>query len=464
MYRSAVSVLFLCLASVSTHAQPPNVVIIMADDVGWGDLGSYGGGEMRGAPTPHLDRMAAEGTRFTSFYAQPTCTPTRASLMTGRLPIRAGFTLPLFPGIPGGLHPDEVTIAELLEPAGYHSAVMGKWHLGEMDVNLPHTQGFDEFWGFLFHCDAYIYEADRDWPEGTPFAERWNIKGIVEAKKGGRSNEVEKIDAERLRTLDRDIAERSAAYIAERADDDAPFFLFTGFARAHYKNFPHPDFVGKSESGDYGDALMELDDNTGIVLDAIRDAGIAEKTLVLWMSDNGPSLDTFPDSGYTPFRGAKGEAYEGGVRMPCIAWWPGTVPAGRSTDGIMTTMDVFSTVAALAGVDTPTDRPIDGNDQSAFIKGEAPSATNVVYYYVQQHLMAIRNGKWKSHFRTVEHWPDGPLHEYTAPQLYDLKTDPKESKNLVYLKTWEALQASILMRQHLAEMARHPNRAMILAQ
>jgi arylsulfatase len=460
------AVFFLCaiaatLSAAAEDAPKPNIVVMIADDVGYGDIGAFMGGGVRGIKTPALDRMAREGTRFTSFYAQPTCTPTRASLMTGRLPIRAGFEYPLFPGMPGGLDPDEITIAEVLKPQGYTSAVIGKWHLGDQERYLPHTQGFDDFWGFLYHCDSYLYPTDRDWDPTSQTARMMKIRGLVEGKAGSKSRDIEPIDAKRLVTLDRDIATRSVEYIQTHAKDDDPFFLLVGFSKAHYKNFPHPDFQGKSGSGVYGDAVMELDYHTGMVLDAVRDSGIAENTLVVWLSDNGPSYDTFPDSGFTPFRGGKGETWEGGVRMPFIAWWPGTVPADRGTEGIITTMDLFTTFAKLGGGTIPKDRPIDGNDQSAFLKGADESATDTVYYYLGSTLSAIRHGKWKAHFATVDNFPDGPIHTYLAPKLYDLLTDPYETHNLVFTKTWAVVQANILMRQHLAVMKRFPNRQLL---
>jgi len=445
---------------VSAQDKKPNIIIMISDDVGYGDVASFMGGTVRGAPTPNLDRMAAEGMKLTSFYAQPTCTPTRASLVTGRLPIRAGFTYPLFPSLPMGLVPDEVTIAELLEPAGYYSAALGKWHLGDQEVNLPHKQGFDEFWGFLYHADAYLYPTDREWRTESQVGKLMKFRGIVEGKKGQMSKDLEPIDAARLETIDRDITQHAIEFINTQAKGEKPFLLYVGFAKAHYKNFPLPEFKGKSQSGDFGDALMELDAHTGDVLEAVRKAGIAENTLVFWFSDNGPSYDTFPDCGYTPFRGAKGQTYEGGVRMPCIAWWPGTIKPGTSSDGIMTTMDIFTTAAKLGGVDVPKDRPIDGHDQTAFLKGEAKSATDTVYYYLGERLMAIRNGKWKAHFMTADNWPDGPVEEYTVPKLYDLMMDPREEKNLVYLKTWEVVQANLLMRNHLTEMKKYPNRVL----
>jgi len=438
----------------------PNIIIMIADDVGYGDVGAFMGGGVRGAPTPNLDRMAAEGLKLTSFYAQPTCTPTRASLVTGRLPIRAGFTFPLFPSLPMGLVPDELTIAELLEPAGYHSAAMGKWHLGDQEQHLPHKQGFDEFWGFLYHADAYLYPADRDWRPDSQVGKLMKFRGIVEGKKGEMSKDVEPLDAARMETLDRDLTTHAVDYINTHAKDGAPFLLYVGFSKAHYKNFPLPEFQGKSESGVFGDALMELDHHSGLILDAVRKAGIAENTLVFWFSDNGPSYDTFPDCGYTPFRGAKGQTYEGGVRVPGIAWWPGQIKPGTSADGIMTTMDIFATAAKLGGVEVPKDRPIDGHDQTTFLKGEAKSATDTVYYYLGDRLMAIRNGKWKAHFVTADNWPDGPMQEHSVPQLYDLMTDPREARNLVYIKTWEVVQANLLMRNHLMEMKKYPNRVL----
>ncbi len=447
----AVGIVVMSVA-VAAAAFPPNIVVIIVDDVGYGDIGAFMGGGVRGIPTPELDRMAAEGTRFTSFYGHPFCTPTRAALMTGRLPIRAGFEFPLFPGLPGGLHPDEVTIAEVLAEKGYESAMIGKWHLGDQEQHLPHNQGFDEFWGFLYHCDAYLYPTDRDWNPNSQVGRMMKIRGVVEGRKGEPSRDVEPIDAKRLETLDRDIAVRASNFIRDHAERDAPFFLAVGFSKAHYKNFPNGEFAGKSGAGVFGDAVMELDEHISYVVGAVRFAEIEENTLVIFMSDNGPSYDTFPDCGYTPFRGGKGETFEGGVRLPMIAWWPGTIPAGGSADGIVTAMDLFSTFAALGGGTVPKDRPIDGNDQTAFFKGEQPSATDTVYYYLGSELTAIRHGKWKTHFATVENTPDGPLERYSTPLLYDLLTDPRESHSYAYEKTWEIVQANMLLRQHLAEM------------
>lgn len=461
--RQIVMALMACivLQTGARAADRPNIIVMLADDVGYGDVGAFIGGGLRGAPTPRLDQMAREGMIFTSFYAQPTCTPTRASLMTGRLPVRAGFGFPLFPGMPMGLHPQEVTIGEVLSEVGYQSAVIGKWHLGDLEFHLPHKQGFDEFWGFLYHCDAYLYPEHREWDPDSIVGRQMKIKGIMEGVKGSVAKEVEKIDAKRLETLDRDIATRSVDYIKAHANDEEPFFLFTGFAKAHYKNFAHPDFQGKSGSGVFGDAMMELDHHAGMILDAVDEAGIAENTLIVWFSDNGPSYDTYPDCGYSPFRGAKGETWEGGMRMPLIARWAGTVPAGESREGIMTTMDLFSTFAALGGGTVPADRPIDGNDQTAFITGEGESATNTVFYYDRDRLMAIRNGRWKAHFSTISNWPDGPIETYSAPQLYDILVDPLEKKNLVYKNSYAAVEANMIMRSHLAEMKKYPNRQLL---
>lgn len=463
--RNVLSKLFFAMlifaGATSWSADKPNIIVMLVDDVGYGDVGAFIGGGLRGAPTPRLDQMAREGSIFTSFYAQPTCTPTRASLMTGRLPIRAGFGFPLFPGMPMGLHPQEVTIAEVLGEVGYQSAVIGKWHLGDLEPHLPHKQGFDSFWGFLYHCDAYLYPEQREWDPDSALAKRMKIKGLMEGVKGSMAKEVEKIDAKRLETLDRDIATKSVEYIKEHADDDQPFFLFSGFAKAHYVNFPHPGFAGKSKSGVFGDAMMELDYHAGMILDAVDEAGIAENTLIVWFSDNGPSYDTFPDCGYTPFKGAKGETWEGGVRMPMIARWPGTVPAGRSSEGIITTMDLFSTFATLGGGTEPSDRPMDGNDQTALLSGKGDSATNEVFYYIGDKLTAIRSGQWKSHYATVSNWPDGPMQEYSQPHLYNLMTDPLETHNLVYKNSYAVLETTMLMRAHLSEMKKYPNRLLL---
>ncbi len=464
VFLSLIFVLFLsyapiALATTNAEKSKPNIIIIMTDDIGYGDLGCYGGGETRGIPTPNLDRMAREGLRLTSFYTQPSCTPTRAALITGRLPIRSGLLYPHMPNTKSGLHKDEVTLAEVLSNNGYNTVMHGKWHLGDAEYALPHKQGFDYFYGFLYHCDAYIYESYYDY-NGI----LGNIRGVVEGYKGKPSKDIKKIDAKELENLDLELKDKTIKYIRDHANEDKPFFIYHGMARAHYKSFPHPDYKGKSEIGEYGDVVMEVDDIVGEILKTLKDEGIAEKTMVVFTSDNGPHVERWPDCGYTPFRGSKGTTWEGGVRQPCLIWWPGIIEAGRISDELVSVMDFYTTAIAIAGGEVPavdeSGKPykIDGNDQTKFLKGDGPSATKFIHYYAREHLMAIRHDKWKVHFKTAEKW-ESAVNELNLPIMVDLKSDPREQMGLITKKGYGSIPIGMEMRRHLAEFRKYPNRS-----
>ncbi|MGZ6693320.1 MAG: arylsulfatase, partial [Solirubrobacteraceae bacterium] len=321
---------------MANAAKKPNIILLMSDDVGWGDLGCYGGGENRGAPTPHLDRLAAEGLQFMSFYGQPSCTPGRAAAMTGRLPIRSGMTTVAMPGQGGGLPAGEWTVASVLKKAGYSTCQIGKWHLGEADYAMPTEHGFDEMRNTtLYHLNAYTYTDpgyNPDFPIDNPeMMKTWgHVIGAIEGNAGEKWHQVEKVDPSNIPFLDEKSIRHAVDYLDAHAKDEHPFFLYLNTAKLHQPNLPHPDFVGKSMAkSKYLDALVELDHNVGLVVDKVRELGIAENTLIFWTTDNGAWQDVYPDCGYTPFRGEKGTDYEGGSRVPAIAWWPGTIEPGR---------------------------------------------------------------------------------------------------------------------------------------
>jgi arylsulfatase len=458
-------------------ADRPNIILFMSDDVGWGDLGCYGGGENRGAPTPNLDRLAAEGLQFVSFYGQPSCTPGRAAALTGRLPVRSGMTTVAFPGQGGGLPAGEWTLASVLKRAGYDTCHIGKWHLGEADESMPTAHGFDEMHNTtLYHLNAYTYTDpafNPDFPfEDADTMKMWgNVIGAVEGTAGQPWREVEKIDSTKIPFIDETSIGVATDYIEEHAGGDDPFFLYLNTAKLHQPNLPHPDFVGKSlGKSKYLDSLVELDHRVGAVVDKVRELGIAEDTLIFWTTDNGAWQDVYPDCGYTPFRGTKGTDYEGGSRVPAIAWWPGTIEGGRRTADIAGSLDLMATFAALAGLELPAEdregRPtiFDSYDLGPVLTGDGPSPRDHWFYMTETELIpgAVRIGKWKAVWNIRDQWRGAALHTAIVPELFDLWQDPQERydifMNSFAEKTWQAPQMADRLLSLLPSYQQYPNR------
>jgi len=408
----------------------PNIVVIFADDLGYGDIGTFGAPNIR---TPRLDAMAAEGQKWTSFYVQPVCSPSRAALLTGRLPVRNGMF-----GTPGGAWPkvfgdnaaqglplEEYTIAELLKSAGYTTGMVGKWHLGQLPQFLPMRQGFDSWFGVPFSHDMQTtVPRDRGSQAAAYFSpkpEYWDVPLM-------RNSEVLERPVDH-RTLTKRYTEEAVRFIS--GNKDRPFFLYVAHSMPHVPLARSEDFVDHSAGGIYGDVIEEIDWSVGRVLDALREAGVDRNTLVLFTSDNGPWLPFRQHSGSAgPLREGKGTTWEGGVRTPAIFWWPGTVRPGLVTD-MASGLDVMATAAALAGAAPPTDRTMDGFDLSPALKGTGPSPRNEVFYYWDSELRAIRKGRYKAHFITSGAYGEGePRTPQTSPLLFDLATDPGEHFNI----------------------------------
>src|SRR5215471_8777187 len=347
----------------------PNILFIVSDDTGYGDLGPYGGGEGRGMPTPNIDRLATEGMTMFSFYAQPSCTPGRAAMQTGRIPNRSGMTTVAFQGQGGGLPAAEWTLASVLKQGGYQTYFTGKWHLGEADYALPNAQGYDEMkYVGLYHLNAYTY-ADPTWfPDMDPELRAMFTKvttGSLSGKAGEKPKEDFKINGQYVDTPDKGVVgipyfdgyvEKAGLEFLDQAakNPSKPFFININFMKVHQPNMPHPDFIGKSASkSKYADSLVENDTRIGHVLDKIRQLGLDKNTLVFWTTDNGAWQDVYPDAGYTPFRGTKGTLREGGNRVPAIAWMPGKIKAGSRNYDIVGGLDCMATFAALAGIKLP---------------------------------------------------------------------------------------------------------------
>jgi arylsulfatase A len=394
-------------------ARPPNIVVILADDQGYGDLGSYGHPTIR---TPNIDRMAAEGQRWTSFYAAPVCTPSRAQLLTGRLAIRTGLASGvLFPDSTGGLQPGEITIPETLKTRGYATAAIGKWHLGVVPEYLPTRQGFDSYFGI-----PYSNDMDQS-GEALPAAERLRRYRDAAIKDFNvplmRNDRIVERPADQT-TITRRYTDEGIAFI--KAHRSEPFFLYLAHNLPHVPLFRSKEFEGASARGLYGDAVEEIDANVGRVMSTLRDLHLEEQTLVVYMSDNGP-WEPYKDLGGSagPLRGAKGTTWEGGMRVPAIFWWPGTIKSSV-VRGIGSELDLLQTFASLAGAQPPKDRILDGYDFSPTLRGEAPSPRTSLLYYAGATLSAVRRGPYKAHFVIPQGGAAAPA------QLYNLDVDPSE--------------------------------------
>lgn len=422
--------LAVCCASASERSTdrptPPNLVIIYCDDLGYGDLGCYGHPTIR---TPHLDRMAAEGMKFTNFYsAASVCTPSRAALLTGRLPIRSGMCSDtrrvLFPDSAGGLPPDEITLAEALKQQGYTTACIGKWHLGHLPPYLPMKQGFDSYFGIPYSND--MDRRPERGPKGRdafkkPRIEYWNVPLL-------RGEKIVERPANQ-HTLTKRYTEEAVKLL--RANRDRPFFLYLAHTMPHVPLFASDKFQGKSTRGLYGDVVEEIDWSVGQILRCLREEKLQHKTLVFFSSDNGPWL-TFDEQGGSAglLRDGKGSTWEGGMRVPGLAWWPGTVPAGVTTQELGCTMDLFTTAIQLAGGTPPADRIVDGLDLTPVLTGKGKSPRDTMLYYRGTRLYAARHGPWKAHFVTRPAYGKEEAVEHDPPLLYHLGHDPGEKLNV----------------------------------
>ena len=408
--RSVLALAALFLAwPTGIGATRPNFIIINIDDLGYGDIGPYGSKINR---TPNLDRMAAEGRRLTCFYAAPVCSPSRAALMTGCYPKRV-LPIPhvLFPGNAIGLHPQELTIAELLKEVGYTTAIIGKWHLGDQPEFLPTRQGFDYYFGLPYSNDMGPAEDGSRSNYGQPLPKR-RRRGHPPLPLLRNETVVKRVYGRDQTLLVKEYTEEAAQFI--EAHRDKPFFLYLAHTAVHWPYYPGVGFRGKSQNGLYGDWVEEVDWSVGCILDTVRRLGLAENTLVIFTSDNGATRR----GSNAPLRGYKGSTWEGGMREPTIAWWPGHIPAGTATDEVTGMMDILPTFVKLAGGRLPKDRKLDGADISPILFGKpnARSPHEVFYYYRGLKLEAVRKGPWKLHLQRNE--------------LYNLHEDIGETTNL----------------------------------
>jgi len=407
-------------ALVGQETKTPNIVVIMVDNLGWGELGCYGGGTLRGAPTPNLDKLASEGIQFQNFNAEPQCTPSRSAFMTGRHPIRSGTTKVVW-GVLYGMTNWEITLPELLSEKGYSTGMFGKWHLGDTKGRFPTDQGFDEWYGIANTTDESVYSSHYQY-DSTIMKQPY----IVAALKDQNPTKIKPYNIDSRRTIDSELTEKAINFITKNVENNNPFFAFIPFTQPHLPTLPHPDFDGKTGNGHYADVISEIDFRSGLILNAIEELGIKENTIVLWLSDNGPEEieGHHGTSGY--WRGNYFTALEGSLRVPAMIRWPGKIPQGVVTNEIIHIVDILPSIATIVGADIPTDRIIDGLDQSDFLLGKQEKSNRDGFpAYNGDEMFAYKWGNWKMHLIELNSMFAAPK-RLNMPILYNLIEDPKE--------------------------------------
>jgi arylsulfatase A-like enzyme len=439
----------------------PNIVLVFMDNFGWGEPGFNGGGIIRGAATPRMDKLSNEGLRLTNFNVEVQCTPSRSALMTGRYAIRSGNgTVPLGEGI-YGLVQWEITMAEMLSKAGYATAMYGKWHLGRTPGRFPTDQGFDEWYGIPNSTDESVYSSLEGFSE-SGVAETF----VMDGKKGPVPKKVRPYRLDYRPLIDRDLTNRAISFMKRQAGANKPFFVYLPYTATHFPTLPHPDFVGKSGNGPWADLLMQIDSYTGDLLDTIDKLGIAKNTIFIFTADNGPealeaggtslTVETAIHGSAGPWQGTLFTGFEGALRVPFVIRWPAKIAAGTSSDEIVHAMDLFPTLAKIAGGQVPDDRSIDGIDVSDFLLGKTQqSGREGFIVYMGNDVFGLKWRNWKLHFKEQDAW-NSILRTYTMPRVYNLMNDPQERDNVLFPHTWVPKAALPQLEEHVASLKKYP--------
>jgi arylsulfatase A-like enzyme len=426
----------------------PNILFIMGDDIGWFNVSAYNLGIM-GYRTPNIDSIAREGALFTDWYGQQSCTAGRAAFLTGQSPIRTGLTKVGLPGAELGLGPDDPCIAQVLKAQGYATGQFGKNHLGDRDEHLPTMHGFDEFFGNLYHLNAEEEPENADYPKDPKFREKFGPRGVLHCKSDGKGGQ--KIDntgaltRKRMETIDEEFLEAAKAFI-KRSNGDSPWFCYFNSTRMHVFTHLKKESEGVTGLGVYPDGMVEHDGHVGQLLALVEELGVKDDTIVVYTTDNGAEVMTWPDGGSTPFRGEKATNWEGGFRVPCAIRWPGVIEPGRIVNDICSHEDFLPTLGAAAGDKDVVERVkkggeiggkkfkvhLDGHDLTPFLKGDVKESPRpgFMYWSDDGDLMAVRVGQWKCTFMAQEHtgldvWKKD-FERLRAPDIYNLRSDPFE--------------------------------------
>lgn len=427
----------------------PNILVLWGDDIGYWNL-SYNNNGMLGYLTPNIDRIASEGVSFSDYYGQQSCTAGRAAFITGQNPLRTGLTKVGLPGADFGIRPEDPTIAELLKPLGYATAQFGKNHLGDRDEHLPTNHGFDEFFGNLYHLNAEEEPEHEDYPKDPAFRARFGPRGVIHswALPDG-TQEIEDtgpLTRKRMETIDDEITARTLEYLEEVTETGRPFFVWWNATRMHFRTHVKEENRGVSGQDEYADGMVEHDTHVGMILDKLDELGIAEDTIVMYSTDNGPHFNAWPDGALTPFRSEKNTNWEGAYRVPCAIRWPGTWEGGVVLNGIAAHQDMLTTFLAAAGDPDVADKCengytigdttykvlLDGEDLGPYMAGDVDDSPRRKFYYVNDdaQLVALRLDDWKFVFleqraKQLNVWLE-PFVELRAPKIINLRRDPFE--------------------------------------
>ena len=443
------------IAAAAGSDDKPNIVLVLMDNFGWGEVGVYGGGVMRGAPTPNIDSIAKEGFQLTNYNVEAECTPSRASMMTGRYGIRTRQRPDGPPrGVWYGITKWEVTLPEMLTDAGYTTSLFGKWHLGDTEGRYPTDQGFDEWIGLprssdrAFWPDSNSYDPDS----GVPFTH------VMTAKRGETPRELDVYNRHKRTIIDREITDQAIDFMRRKAEGDQPFFTFLSYTQTHEPVDPHPDYYGKTGHGSFADVLAQTDDYVGELLATIDELGLKNNTIVIFTADNG--REGIPRSfGFTgPWRGSMFSPWEGSLRVPFLIRWPGKIPPGQVSNDLVHAVDLLPTLASIVGEELPDDRVYDGADQSAFLMGtEEKSARESVVIYIGNELFGVKWRNWKLLLKEMDP-VSYAIREMAYPSVYNLIVDPKEEvPELNYLNdTWMDGPLYEVLEEHEASIAADP--------
>ncbi|MBN7796778.1 arylsulfatase [Parahaliea mediterranea] len=465
----------LALPGLARATDRPNILVIWGDDIGITNISRYSHG-MMGYHTPNIDRIAAEGTMFTDYYGEQSCTAGRSAFITGQHPVRTGLTKVGMPGADIGLQAEDPTLAELLKPLGYATGQFGKNHLGDKDEFLPTNHGFDEFFGNLYHLNAEEEPEDPDYPDSPGFHERFGPRGVIRSYADGRVEDSGPLTRKRMETIDEEFAGAALKFMDQAHGDDRPFFVWFNATRMHFYTHITDEEDGLSGQGFYNDAMVAHDQLVGRLLDRLDQLGIADNTIVIYSTDNGVHFNTWPDAGITPFRSEKNTNWEGGFRVPAMVRWPGRVPAGRISNAVMSHLDWVPTLMAATGepqikqkllkghrvADKEFKVHLDGYNFLPYLLGESEQSPRNEFFYFSDdgELVSLRHGDWKLVFaeqraREMGVWRE-PFVPLRIPKLFNLRRDPFEraDRHSNTYNEWWARKASPYLKLGVVDVTR----------